>query len=100
MRSLVVPPTATPHVSDADSGASSTSLLKHALPATASVVEAAICHLVRLISNFGELLPSILVTAPNDAERADVQAASVTPPSSKAWNTCATLICCRSYLIF
>ena len=81
MRSLLVPPGTAPQVPAADSGASATSLLKHALPATASVVEAAICQLVRLISNFAELLPSILVTAPYDTERADVQAATTTPPS-------------------
>ncbi len=57
------------------------SLLKHALPATAAVVEAAICQLMRLISNFGELLPSILVTAPFDTDRLAAATAAAPPPS-------------------
>jgi len=63
------------------STATSTSLLKHAVPAAASVVEAAICHLMRLIANFCQLVPSILVTAPHDTERVDVGAHAEPPPS-------------------
>ncbi len=62
-------------------GSAAASLLKHALPATAAVVEAAICHLMRLISNFGELLPSILVTAPFDTDRVAASTAAAPPPS-------------------
>jgi hypothetical protein len=62
------------------SGLTSSSLLKHAVPSAAAVVEAAICQLMRLISNFGELLPSILLTAPYDTERVKHESRA-TPPS-------------------
>lgn len=66
--------------STSGSTVSSTSVLKHAIPAAAAVVEAAICQLMRLISNFGELLPSILLTAPYDTERVKHESRA-TPPS-------------------
>jgi hypothetical protein len=79
LRTLNVPPSTT--TSNAPPRDDPVALLKHALPAIASVVEAAICQLMRLISNFAELLPSILVTAPHDTERADLQSTTATPPS-------------------
>ena len=63
------------------SGTAPTSLLTRAVPAAASVVEAAISQLMRLISNFCELQPSILVTAPYDTELVEVQGSAATPPS-------------------
>lgn len=63
------------------SAAAPSSLLTRAVPAAASVVEAAISQLMRLISNFCELLPSIIVTAPYDTELVEVQGSAATPPS-------------------
>jgi hypothetical protein len=65
--------------SDASSG--STSILTHTEPAATAVVEAAVCQLMRLISNFCELSPSILLTAPYDAERGQQQSIEAVPPS-------------------
>ena len=77
LRTLAIPAAS----SSTGSFATSSSLLKHAVPTAAAVVEAAICQLMRLISNFGELLPSILLTAPFDPERVNIESRHATPPS-------------------
>jgi hypothetical protein len=85
MRTLALTAKTSPRAATAGAApgsiAVSTSLLKHAVPAAAAVVEAAICHLMRLIANICELVPSILVTAPYDTERGDFGSIAVNSPS-------------------
>ncbi len=87
LRTLTVPPSSM--TADAPKRADPLALLKRALPAIASVIEAAICQLMRLISNFAELLPSILLTAPHDTERVHFQSTAAIPPSVNG----AALLC-------